>query len=136
MTASAFTSLSLDPPLVLVCVTKGNATHEKLSAGGGFAVNILSQEQVSVSNRFAGWWKEGVSKWEDLSVDRGAASGAALIAGSLASLDCTKWDTADGGDHTIFIGQVEAVRLSDDAPDALRPLLYFSGGYRTAGTAP
>lgn len=136
MTASAFTSLSLDPPLVLVCVTKGNATHDKLSAASGFGVNILGREQVSVSNRFAGWWKEGVSKWADLEVSRGDASGAALIGGSLACLDCTSWSTADGGDHTIFIGKVEGIALAPGDRGDQDPLLYFCGGYRTAGDAP
>ena len=136
MTASAFTSLSLDPPLVLVCVTKGNTTHDKLSAAKGFGVNILGRHQVSVSNRFAGWWKEGVSKWEDLQVARGDASGAALIEGSLACLDCSSWNTADGGDHTIFIGKVEGITLGPGDRGDQDPLLYFSGGYRTAGDAP
>lgn len=136
MTASAFTSLSLDPPLVLVCVTKGNATHHKLSSAKGFGINILSDAQVSVSNRFAGWWKEGVSKWADLEIARGEASGAALIGDALASLDCTSWSTADGGDHTIFIGQVERVVLAPGDRADQNPLLYFGGGYRTAGDAP
>jgi flavin reductase (DIM6/NTAB) family NADH-FMN oxidoreductase RutF len=136
MTASAFTSVSLDPPLVLVCVTKGNATHQRLQGAGGFAVNILSADQVTVSNRFAGWWDEGKSKWDDLTLTRGSVSGAPLIGGALAQLDCSTWSTADGGDHTIFIGQVEGATVSPSAPDALAPLLYFAGGYRTIGSAP
>ena len=59
MTASAFTSLSLNPPLVLVCVQKKGNMHERLSRASGFAVNILDQAQESVSNRFAGWWNRG-----------------------------------------------------------------------------
>ena len=136
MTASAFTSVSLDPPLVLVCVTKGNATHERLVGASGFAINILAADQVTVSNRFAGWWDEGKSKWDDLTLSRGAVSGAPLIGGALAQLDCSAWSTADGGDHTLFIGQVESATVSPSAPDALAPLLYFAGGYRTIGAAP
>ena len=59
MTASAFCSLSLSPPLVLVCVKKGNRTHDLLEETGAYAINILDESQVTVSNRFAGWWEEG-----------------------------------------------------------------------------
>ncbi len=130
MTASAFSSLSLDPPLILVCVKKGGAMHGHLSGGAGFAVNILAGDQESVSNRFAGWWKDGVSKWADLGIARGPATGAAWIDGALASLDCVQHAALDGGDHTIFIGRVEAARSGETARDALDPLLYFAGGYR------
>lgn len=136
MTASAFCSLSLDPPLILVCVKKGNATHDKLTRAGGFGVNILAADQVSVSNRFAGWWKEGVSKWADLDLSRGAESGAPLIGGALARLDCQKFKALDGGDHTIFIGEVHGAEVSAADGADPEPLLYFFGGYRTIGAAP
>lgn len=125
MTASAFCSLSLDPPLVLVCVKNGNTTHGKLLEATGFGVNILSSEQQHLSNRFAGYGPPMDDRFSDLDVARGAAGGAPLIGGSLAGLDCTLYGTRDGGDHTIFIGQVEGVTLGDDAD----PLIY-SRGYR------
>lgn len=133
MTASAFTSLSLDPPLVLVCVKKSNLTHGHVEARGAFAINLLSADQVSVSNRFAGWWEAGRSKWSDLELGRGPVSGAAIIGGCLASLDCTLHHRADGGDHSIFIGAVQSVALLARDKAALEPLLYFAGGYRSAG---
>ena len=133
MTASAFCSLSLDPPLVLVCVGKKGGTHELLSKCSGFAINILSEEQVSVSNRFAGWWEEGKSKWDDLEITRGEHSGAALIGGALAWLDCTLHAAHDGGDHTIFVGRVEAAR-SFGEPGSLAPLMYFDKSYRGVGS--
>jgi flavin reductase (DIM6/NTAB) family NADH-FMN oxidoreductase RutF len=134
MTASAFTSLSLDPPLVLVCVKKGNFTHGLLAEADGFAINILAEDQVSVSNRFAGWgFPPEQDKWEDLSITRASASGAALIGGCLGNLDCTKWSSMDGGDHTIFVGQVENVVVEGDRDD-LKALLYFAGKYRGVGT--
>ncbi len=136
MTASAFTSLSLDPPLILVCVKQGNRTHELLSAAAGFAVNVLGEAQVSVSNRFAGWWPEGQSKWDDLSIDRAPVSRAAWIGGSLANLDCTRHAMHDGGDHTIFVGEIQHARLVDLPAGGLRPLLYFHGSYRSVGPKP
>ena len=132
MTASAFSSLSLDPPLILVCVRKGSHTHELLTAGSGFGVNILGKDQVSVSNRFAGWWEEGKSKWDDLEITRAQVSGAALIGGALAWLDCSKHAELDGGDHTIFVGEVQNAQSFGER-DSLEPLLYFAGKYRSTG---
>ena len=120
MTASAFCSLSLQPPLVLVCVKKGNHTHKLLEEAGAYAINLLDEAQESVSNRFAGWWEEGKSKWADLEISRGAVSGAALIGGSLASLDCTLHSVLDGGDHSIC-GEVQNVVLNGEDRDALKP---------------
>lgn len=133
MTASAFTSLSLSPPLVLVCIKRGNVAHGLIEARGAFAINVLAADQVSVSNRFAGWWEAGRSKWDDLSIERGPYSGAALIGGALATLDCALHERLDGGDHSIFVGRVEGAWVSAGEPKALSPLLYFSGGYRSIG---
>ena len=128
MTASAFSSLSLDPPLVLVCVGRKARMHAILSEAGSFAINILAEDQTSVSNRFAGWWEEGRSKWADLSVAPAPKTGAAWIGGALANLDCHVHATYDGGDHTLFVGRVVAARVPDNSDPA--PLLYFSGSYR------
>ena len=133
MTASAFCSLSLDPPLVLVCVKNGNATHGKLLESKGFAINILGAAQKDLSNRFGGWgFPEDQDKWADLNITRGEASGAPLLAGAMAHLDCTLYGTREGGDHTIFIGQVEAATAFGER-DELEPLVYFAGGYRGIG---
>ena len=133
MTASAFCSLSLDPPLVLVCVKNGNATHGKLLESSGFGVNLLGRDQVDLSNRFAGWgFPPDQDKWADLEIHRGTVSGAPLIGGALAHLDCTLYGTRDGGDHTIFIGHVENAEGFGDR-DSLDPLLYFAGNYRGIG---
>lgn len=134
MTASAFCSVSLDPPLVLVCVGKKNQTHTWLEQVRRFGINVLSADQVSVSNRFAGWW-DGGDKWADLPFVRGESSGAPLLAAALGTLDCTLHSTADGGDHTIFIGKVHGAEARGER-DSLDPLLYFAGGYRTAGPKP
>lgn len=130
MTASAFCSVSAEPPLVLVCVSKRAASHDVLLRRGAFAINLLDEAQESVSNRFAGWWEAGRSKWADLDLQRGPHSGAAWIGGALAQLDCALHAAHDGGDHTIFVGRVEAGRLSPVEREALRPMIYFSGRYR------
>lgn len=133
MTASAFCSLSLDPPLVLVCVKNGNFTHGKLLEAKGFGVNLLGADQKDLSNRFAGWgFPADQDKWADLEITRGAVSDAPLLGGAMAHLDCTLYGTRDGGDHTIFIGQVENAAAFGER-DSLEPLLYFAGGYRGVG---
>ena len=137
MTASAFSSLSLDPPLVLVCIKNENQTYELIEKAGSFAVNILGRHQEAESNRFAGgyidaeghWqrWPEGRDKFEDLVTTRGEVSGAALIEGSLARLDCRLEHILAGGDHGIFVGRVEGAQVLDSDDSA--PLLYFGGRY-------
>ena len=136
MTASAFSSVSLSPPLVMVCVGNGKLTHDRIRAAGAFSVNILSDEQVSASNRFAGWWPDGKSKWSDLVLGRAPVSRAAWIGGSLANLDCTVHAAHEAGDHTIFVGLVQHARLPDVPVSGLRPLLHFHGSYRSAGPKP
>ncbi len=135
MTASAFCSLSLDPPLILVCVKNGNATHGKLVEASGFGVNLLAANQKDLSNRFAGWgFPADQDKWADLRISRGEVSGAPLIQGALAHLDCSVYGTREGGDHTIFIGKVENATAFGER-DSLAPLLYFAGAYRSVGSA-
>lgn len=132
MTASAFCSLSLDPPLILVCVRKGNAMDGVLQGAAGFAVNLLGQDQVDLSNRFAGYGAQPADRVDDLQPAAGPYSGAAWLPGAIARLDCALHQVLDGGDHHIYLGRVEAV----DAPGARedqRPLLYFAGAYRAAG---
>ncbi len=138
MTASAFSSLSLDPPLVLVCIQRGNSTYELIEERGSFAVNILARPQQSLSNRFAGgivdddgkWtpWPKDRDRFADLSLSRAEHSGAAILEGSLAALDCSLESILPGGDHGIFVGRVEGITsLSTD--EELDPLLYGGGSY-------
>ena len=135
MTATAFSSLSLSPPLVLVCVSRSAHAHGYIQAAGCFAVNLLAADQEALSDRFAhriktadGYasWPAQRSKFDDLSLRR-SSTGCAILEGTLGSLDCTVHAAYDGGDHTIFIGEVAAIDLSDDAQGAL---LYYMGGYR------
>ena len=120
ITVSAFSSLSLNPPLILICIDNRSSLVEHLIADCSFAVNILGEDQEILSrrfaskepNRFAGvGYKEGVS-------------GSPLLDHALATLECKVVHNYAGGDHTIVVGEVEATSVTDS-----KPLLYFRGGY-------
>ena len=120
MTVSAFCSLSLDPPLVLVCVAHDASLHPLLQPGRALAVNILAAGQEALSRRFSG---SDPNRFDGIGFTRGR-TGAALLDDTLAYLDCRIERLAEGGDHTIAICRVES---TDVRPE--RPLLYYRGGY-------
>ena len=120
LTATAFTSVSLDPPLVLVCVDKQAESHPHFHTSGVFAVNFLAAGQEELSRRFA---VSGGDKFSGVQLRQGV-TGAPVLTDVLGHLECRTTDVCEGGDHTIFIGQVE----SADAR-AGEPLLYFRGAY-------
>lgn len=125
MTASAFSSVSLHPPLVLVCVDHRNRTHAYLEQAGVFCAHILAEGQEELSQRCAGRLGEDGKELADLSYRTGA-TGAPILDGCLAWLDCRILHAHDGGDHTIFVGQIEAASVNETA----RPLLHWRGRYR------
>lgn len=126
MTANAFSSVSLDPPLVLVCVIRGTQGEEMIEQNGIFAVNVLSDEQEAISRYFASKSRpRGPDAFAEIS-HRRAASGAPILDGSAAYLDCHVAAVHQAGDHTIFIGEVVAIGASAEA----RPLLFHRGQYR------
>lgn len=121
MTANAFTSLSLDPPLVLIAVDKNAVTHGVLTQTDRFAVNILTTEQKEAAQFFAQKVKEDYSGIALTTLP----SGQHCLAGNLATLDCALYPPHfDGGDHTVFIGRVENVSLGEG-----EPLLFYSGKF-------
>ncbi|HEY7141520.1 MAG TPA: flavin reductase family protein [Methylomirabilota bacterium] len=122
LTASAFTSVSLDPPLVLVCVDHKATAHPDFQAQGWFAINVLRREQEALSRRFA---VTGGDKFEGVSHHAGP-SGLPLLDGAMATLECRIVEAHEAGDHTIFIGQVESATVVGG-----RPLVYFHGGYHS-----
>ena len=124
MTVSAFTAVSLTPPLVLVCADKESNTHPVIAAGRVFAVNILAEDQTALSNTFASKQAEA-ERFVGLATDFGA-TGAPLIAGAVASLDCRVVAAHEHGDHVVYVGEVVETRSSDK-----QPLLYHSGCYGT-----
>ncbi len=125
ITVSSFTSVSLDPPLVLVSIAKNSALHGVLCAAGSFAVNFLSDDQKSVSDRFAGR-TTARDRFEGLKFTRGV-TGSPIIAGARAALECKSWHVYEGGDHSIIVGEVVAAKTLNSK----RPLVYFSQQYTT-----
>ena len=125
MTVSAFSEVSLDPPLVLVAVDKKSQTHGYLTEGKCFAVNILSLQQKSLSGRFA---TEGPKDFSDLDVTT-AVTGAPILAGVLGFVDCRLTEILPGGDHDLFIGEIVAGDLVADDLGNGQPLLFYNGKY-------
>ena len=123
LTMNGVTSLSLEPPMMLVCVDLKSDTLAPMTESGCFCINVLSKEQEQLSNRFA---KKGANKFESVTW-RKATTGAPVIGGSLVSIDCSVSDIYDGGDHKIFCGEVLSIL---PAPETKPPLIYFSGRYK------
>ena len=127
LTASSFTSVSLHPPLILVCVSQKAQSYPAIQAAGRFAVNILSRGQESASRRFA-TSTTAPSEEKFVGVEyRPGPLGLPVLADALAHLECAVVHAYPGGDHTIFVGQVETAECRDDA--GKEPLLYFRGKY-------
>ena len=124
ITVSAFCSVSLDPPLVLICIERSTASHGAFVESGLFAVNFLSAEQEQLSERFA---SPLTDKFDGVPFSLGEL-GLPLLSNSLAHLECRVRNTSDGGDHTIFIGEVEYAAVGDGDP-----LLYFRSDYWEIG---
>jgi flavin reductase (DIM6/NTAB) family NADH-FMN oxidoreductase RutF len=125
LTANAVSSVSLNPPLVLVCVDKNAESYPCFAASQVFAINVLSEEQEAISRRFA---KSGGEKFSGLGYKLGA-TGAPLLADTIAHLECDIRHAFDAGDHTIYVGEVRNLGVESE----LDPLLYFRGGYRNLG---
>ena len=121
MTASAFVSVSLDPPLVLESVAKTAQMHDHLMKTERYAVSILAADQALVSNHFAGWGQEGYQP------TLATLGGLPIIQGSLAQLTCRIVNRVEAGDHTLFIGGVEEVSSGAVSAD---PLIYAKRDYR------
>jgi flavin reductase (DIM6/NTAB) family NADH-FMN oxidoreductase RutF len=121
MTVSAFCSVSLAPPLLLVCVDHVASMHDMLLRASHFAVNILAAHQEAISRRFSG--PEEHKRFDGVGYSRGK-TGAALLDDALAHIECRRVKHHEAGDHTIVVGEVESATPYDD-----RPLLYYRGGY-------
>ena len=126
MTANAFTSVSLDPPLILVCVDRSAAIYKTVLAAGSFSVSMLSAGQEHVARYFADHSRpRGADEFSTIDWSPGPSTGAPILHGALAWLDCTLVNSYDGGDHEIFIGSVQASGFGP-AEDAL---LFFCGNF-------
>jgi len=125
MTANAFASVSKDPMLVLVCVMKDSLTHAMVSRTRNFALNVLSAHQRPLAQRFAKQVTPPLDPFSDISYHR-AVTGAPIFEDCASYVDCRVVAAHDGGDHTIFIGQVEAAGMGASR-DKL--LLWVHGDY-------
>jgi len=129
MTANAFASVSLDPPLVLVCVDHATRTHAHLHAKKRFGINVLREDQRTISEYYA----RAERDHEHAEAEAGArfdrtGQGTPMLHGSLAFLECRLNSAEVAGDHTIFIAEVEDVVVREG-----EPLLFFRGKYRKVG---
>jgi flavin reductase (DIM6/NTAB) family NADH-FMN oxidoreductase RutF len=125
MTANAFSSVSLDPPLILVCVISGSEGADHISRNGVFAVNVLSAEQEPLSRYFASRDRpKGRDAFSEVA-HRLGASGSPILTAAAAALDCRLHSTFDAGDHQIFIGEVLELELLEGH----RPLVFHGGKY-------
>lgn len=126
MTANSFTSVSLDPTLVLVCINNKNATHQWVTRAGTFALNILSEHQIHLAQRFAHQVEQPTDPFADIAYHT-AITGAPIFDDSVAYLDCKVVAAYPAGDHTIFIGEVQSAGLGN-ARNA-NPLIWLNGKY-------
>ncbi|MCC6928037.1 MAG: flavin reductase family protein [Gemmatimonadaceae bacterium] len=121
MTVSAFTSLSLSPPLILVCIDRHASIYQPLREAEWIAVNVLSASQEALSRRFSR--TEAEARFDGIGFSR-SRRGAPVLDDVLAVLECHVTARHDEGDHTILVAEVEDANARDE-----RPLLYYRGGY-------
>jgi flavin reductase (DIM6/NTAB) family NADH-FMN oxidoreductase RutF len=120
MTASAVASVSLEPPLLLVAVSRANDMHAALHAATHFVLNVLAADQEAISRRFAA---DDVERFDGIGYQE-SRYGLPVLDGVLASIECDKQGEVPGGDHTVFFGLVTGGSVTDRSP-----LLYYRGGY-------
>lgn len=127
MTVNSFTSVSLDPLLVLFCCEHEAAIHEPLLEAGAWAVSMLAADQDDVSRWFATHERAGEDQFDGQPTRPGPHTGAPLLSEGLAWLECRTWATYDGGDHTIVVGEVVGLEVAERDD----PLVYYRGAYGT-----
>ena len=125
LTANAFTSLSLNPPLALVCIDKNVQCYACFEESKTFAINVLNETQEEISRRFA---TKGIEKFAGIRWHR-SKNGFALIDGAIGHIECRMVQSYDGGDHTIYVGEIVSAKASKG-----RPLLFFRGKYHRLRT--
>ena len=126
MTASAFTSVSLDPPLVLVCVDKTTRFHQAVALSRYWGASVLAGSQLAEARWLATRGRPLDGQLDAFPHRRGERTGAALLEHALCRLECRTWEMYDGGDHTIVVGEV--VSLDTDAADE-PAMVYFRSGF-------
>ena len=127
LTVSSFTSVSLDPPLILICLGHAVTCIDAFRAASHFGINVLTAEQRAISERFA---RKGQDRFDGTPWDRGE-TGVPLLPGSLARIECAVHERFTSGDHDIFVGRMVRADVADGDP-----LLYFASRYREIGSLP
>ena len=125
LTISSFTSVSLDPPLILISIAKGSAIHDLFHEAKTYAINFLADDQKSVSDSFAGRTR-GKDRFEGLRFSMGV-TGSPIIDGVRVAIECRAWKVYEGGDHSILVGEVVSAKTFNSK----RPLVYYSQQYTT-----
>ena len=120
MTVSAFASVSLLPPLVVMCIDHAASLHDTLANAPFFAVNILASSQEPIARRFA---DTGAQRFEGIGY-RNGENGVPILNDVLAFVECKRVSSTEAGDHTIIVGETVAASMRD-----ARPLLYYRGGF-------
>ncbi|MGA2721959.1 MAG: flavin reductase family protein [Bryobacteraceae bacterium] len=121
LTVSSFTSVSLDPPLILICLGHRVSVIEAFRASAHFGINVLAEDQRDLAERFA---RKGQDRFDGLKWQRGK-TGVPILAGVLAAMECAVRQRFTAGDHDIFVGEMVGARLADGAP-----LIHFASHYR------
>lgn len=131
MTANAFTSVSLSPPMVLCCVSRAARMHSAILAADSFAVSILAADQGDVARHFADWRRPtGMAQFDSVKHCIGVRTGAPVMSGALGWIECDLVDVYAGGDHAIFLGAV----LGCGTGTAAAALSFFGGDYHRLGS--
>lgn len=120
LTVSSFTSLSLNPTLVLICIDRSAASHDLLAEAGQFAVSVLAEDQADLSQHFA---SQQPDKFQGVAYTL-SARGLPLLNGAIAHIECALHSAHPGGDHTIYVGEVLTAATFEG-----RPLIYYRSGY-------
>lgn len=125
LTVSSFTSVSLEPPLILISIAKGSTTHDLFVEAKVYAINFLADDQRLVSDRFAGRTKVR-DRFEGLSFTKGV-TGSPIIDGVRVAIECRAWQVYEGGDHSILVGEVVSAKTFNSK----RPLVFYLQQYTT-----
>jgi flavin reductase (DIM6/NTAB) family NADH-FMN oxidoreductase RutF len=133
MTANSFASVSLDPLLVLVCVERGTRFHDAVLEAGAWAVSVLPAGARESAAWFATKGRPLAGQLDRVAHRRGRVTSAAVLADSLAVLECRTWAVHPGGDHTILVGEVLGIDLPETPGE---PLVFYRSRYRVLGGAP
>jgi flavin reductase (DIM6/NTAB) family NADH-FMN oxidoreductase RutF len=129
MTVNSLASVSLDPLLVLFCCERDSTLYQPVLTSGRWAVSMLTGDQQQIAQWFATRGTPGEDQFGDVPCGDGRRTGAPVVEGALAWLECRTWANYDGGDHIIVVGEVLDLALGGEA----EPLLYFNSEYRTVG---